>query len=278
MMILISVPTNGHPERVYEQITAYNQAMGGDCLHVVHVSRDAVQKGLMQIGPDISGIENVLINDRSYYSRTPSILGVHLMNVEFALRRGLTFDHVYLHTASDLPYRPNLNVQVRAFDIGLGPTKRVDLNRNTGWFPAVADHLAIRNLVAHFGPNSDIFTTRSEGFFCRRDIFFEIMWFAMTHIRFDTEELWRGNYPYEEYVLPTVVEHLFPDASRTRHAVATTTSMSEFGLPARAPVTADHIPMLEALPPEVFAFKFAPDMDSPVRHWVRSRLGYSMNV
>lgn len=238
-----------------------------------------MQKGLMQAGRDIGRIGNILINDRSYYSRTPSILGVHLMNVEFALRRGLQFDHVYLHTASDLPFRPNLDVQVRAFDIGLGPTKRADLSRNSGWFPAVADHQAIRNLVARFGSDAPIFSSRSEGFFCRRDIFFEVMWFAMAHVPFDTETLWRGNYPYEEYLLPTVVEHLFPNVSRTRHAVATATSMPEFGLPARSPVTADHIPILEALPLEVFAFKFAPaEMESPVRHWVRSQLEYSMNV
>ncbi len=81
---------------------------------------------------------------------------------------------------------------------------------------------------------------------------------AMIHVPFERNTQWRGNYPYEEYVLPTVVENLYGDRSlkRTSHAVYTTTSDSKFGLGNRQDMTADKIPLLESLPADIFAFKF----------------------
>ncbi|SDD88269.1 hypothetical protein SAMN05444678_1307 [Sphingomonas sp. YR710] len=279
--ILISVPTNGNPAQIYEQIAAYNAAMSGNCTHVVHVSRDAAQSGAMAESGALrlSSFENVLLNDRHYFSRTPSILGIHVMNVEFAVRRGIAFDYVYLHTASDLPFRRGLNVHIAQHDFGMGPSRRVDTTKQNGWNPAVADHRDIHALTSFFGPDAAIYTTRTEGFFARRDLFFEVMWYAKVHVPFERENIWRGNYPFEEYLLPTVVEHVLGkrDLRRTRHAVVTTTSDRSFGLKTREPVNEQHIPILEKLDPAIFAFKFVPtDLTSPVRAWVRAQLGYGL--
>jgi hypothetical protein len=278
--ILVSVPVNGSPQQIYEQTVAYTAAMNGNCHHVIHVSRDAVQKGAMDKGhPRVGDLPNVTLNDRHYFSKTPSILGIHVMNMEFALRRGLDFDYVYLHTASDLPYRPNLDQHIAAHDFGMAPSRTVDVTKTSGWTPAVVDHRPIRELVSFFGVDAPIYTTRTEGFFCRRELFFEIMWYAKVHIPFERENIWRGSYPYEEYVLPTVVEHILGprDLKRTRHAVLTTTSDSRFSLGTRERVTEQEIPILESLESSVFAFKFAPnEMDSPVRQWIRGQLGYEV--
>jgi len=279
--ILISTPTNGQAPQVYEQALAYSVAMNGNCVQIVHVSRDAQQKRAMEHcgGQSLGDLSNVYVNDRSYFSRTPSIMGIHIMNVEFALRKGIAFDYVYLHTASDLPFRRDLDKHIAGHDLGLAPSRIVDTSKETGWNPAVADHRAINELVSFFGPGAAIYTIRSEGFFCRRDLFFEIMSYAMIHVPFERESIWRGNYPYEEYVLPTVVEHVLAGRNlrRTRHAVITTTSDQSFGLATRERLSERHIGLLDASGADIYAFKFAPaEIDSPVRKWVREQLGYAL--
>ncbi|WP_143011942.1 hypothetical protein [Sphingomonas sp. YR710] len=281
--ILISIPTNGNPAQIYDQVAAYNAAMAGNCTHIVHVSRDAAQSGAMAESGALrlSSFENVLLNDRHYFSRTPSILGIHVMNVEFAVRLGIAFDYVYLHTASDLPFRRNLDVHIAQHDFGMGPSRRVDATKQNGWNPAVADHRDIHVLTSYFGADAPIYTTRTEGFFARRDLFFEVMWYAKVHVPFERENIWRGNYPFEEFLLPTVVEHVLGKRNlrRTRHAVHTTTSDRSFALKTREPVSERHISLLDGLDRAIFAFKFAPtDLASPVRVWVRRRLGYELPV
>lgn len=275
MRILISTPTNGNPALIRDQVLAYNSAIDSECVHIIHVSRDAKQKGVMQ-SFDATRIGNVLINDHSYFSRTPSILGIHILNVEFALRSGIDFSHIYLHTASDLPFRRGLGSHIFSYDFGMSSARTVDLRKTAGWTPAVADHRPIQDLASMF--DGTIYTTRTEGFFCSRDLFFEIMWYAKLFVNFDRENIWRGNYPYEEYLLPTVVEHLLGPRKlrRTRNSVITTTSHSEFNLNSRERINVEHIPILQNTEKGVFAFKFAPDdIDSPVRKWVRNELGYS---
>jgi hypothetical protein len=273
-MILVSGIVHRKPELIREQVLLYNAAMGGEaaCHHLLHVNAEAVREGLLE-ALDLPA--NVTVNPTHLHSRRPTFLACHVLNLLHAMRAGLEYGHVYLHTESDIPYRPGLGAQIRAHDLGFGRPAVFDPGRSRGaWAGPVAEDWRLRRFADRFG-DGRIYTSRYEGFFATRGLMTEIFAQMMAAWPMD-ENHWRGDYPYEEYALPTVTEAVVANRAlrRTRHAVLTTCSSRAYGLADREAVRPESIPLLEAEPPEIFATKFVPhDLRSPVRIFARRALG-----
>jgi hypothetical protein len=273
-MILVSGIVHRKPELIRDQVVLYNAAMGGEgaCRHVLHVNAGAVREGILE-GIGLPG--NVTINPTHLHTRRPTFLACHVLNLLHALGAGPRPSHVYLHTDSDLPYRPGLGDHIRAHDLGLAAPKAFDPSTNrSNWAGPVGEDRRLRDFADRYGEGR-IHTSRTEGMFATRDIMVEIFAQMMAVWPMD-ENHWRGDYPYEEFALPTVAVHLLRhrDLRRTRHAVLATSSSRAYGLGDREPLTAASIPLLEAEPAEIFAAKYAPtDLSSPVRAFARQALG-----
>ncbi|MBP0447125.1 hypothetical protein J8J14_20315 [Roseomonas sp. SSH11] len=273
-MILISGIVHRKPELIREQILLYNAAMGGEaaCHHILHVSADGVREGLLQ---KLDLPHNVTINPTHLHTRRPTFLACHVSNLLHAMRAGMAHTHVYLHTESDIPYRHGLGAQIRAHDLGLAEPAvfRPDKARST-WAEPVAADWRLRRFVETAG-DGNIYTSRYEGMFAARALMTEILAQMMAAWPMD-EHHWRGDYPYEEFGLPTVTAAVVRNRAirRTRHAVLTTSSSRAYGLKDREMLRADSIALLQAEPPEIFSAKFAPhDLNSPVRAFARRSLG-----
>ncbi|HEY8614461.1 MAG TPA: hypothetical protein VIL69_24635 [Roseomonas sp.] len=273
-MILISGIINTQPDLILDQITLYNATMGGvgACCHILHVNADAVRKGLLA---ELKLPANAFINPLHMHTKQPTFLGCHVANILFAARGGLPFTHVYLHTDSDLPYRPGLGEHIRAHDLGLKKPNIFDPDKSISmWAQPVGADARLRNFVYANG-GGVIYQSRYEGMFATRELMNEIMLQMATVWPFD-ENHWRGDYPYEEFALPTIVENIVRHRNlrRSRHAVMTAPSHGQYGLGSRMPLLAEHIPLLKKEPPDVFSAKFAPsEIDSPVRVFARTALG-----
>ncbi|WP_458096103.1 hypothetical protein [Roseomonas sp. WA12] len=273
-MILVSGIVHRHPELIRDQVQLYNAALGGAgaCWHLLHISQEAVRGGLLE---QLDLPENVTINPTHVLTKRPTFLACHLLNLLFAMREGWVHSHVLLHTDSDLPYRPGLGEHIRAYDLGLAiPRPFKPEKSGSAWAEAVGADLRLRGFAERVG-DGRILTTRYEGMFATRALMTEIFAQMLAAWPFD-EYAWRGDYPYEEFALPTVVEAVVRNrsVSRTRHVVMTASSSREYELADRQPLKARHISLLEREPPEIFSAKFAPaDLRSPVRAFARQELG-----
>ena len=273
-MILVSSIFHRKPELIRDQLLLYNAALGGEaaCHHIIHLNRESVRHGILD---GLVLPANATVNPVHLETHRPTFLGCHVLNLLRAMREGLGHTHVYLHTESDIPYRPGLGEHIRAHDLGLAEPRPVKLIRSTSaWAEPVANDLRLRAFVERIG-DGRILTSRYEGMFATRALMTEIIFQMMAVWPFD-ENHWRGDYPYEEFALPTVVEAVVRNRvlRRTRHAVMTASSSRRYELADRAMLRAEHIPLLEREGPEIFCAKFAPgDLHSPVRAWARRVLG-----
>ncbi|MCR0982151.1 hypothetical protein [Roseomonas populi] len=273
-MILVSSIFHRKPELIRDQLLLYNAAMGGEgaCHHILHLNRESVRHGIL----DGLGLPpNATVNPVHLETHRPTFLGCHVLNLLHAMREGFGHTHVYLHTESDIPYRPGLGEHIRAHDLGLAEPRPVKLaGSKSAWAEPVANDLRLRAFVERIG-DGRILTTRYEGMFATRALMTEILFQMMAAWPFD-EHHWRGDYPYEEFALPTVVEAVVRNRTlrRTRHAVMTASSARRYELADRAMLRPEHIPLLEREGPEIFCAKFAPgELHSPVRAWARRCLG-----
>jgi hypothetical protein len=273
-MILVSGIVQQQPDLILDQIELYNAAMGGEdrCHHILHVNADAVRKGLLE---ELVLPRNVTINPTHLHTRRPTFLGCHVVNLLHAIRQGMSYSHVYLHTDSDLPYRKGLGEHVLGHDFGLAKPGTFDLAQSRSiWAKPLEADLRLRDFVARIG-GGVIYTTRYEGMFATRGIMQEILMQMMAVWPFD-ENQWRGDYPYEEFALPTVAMAVIRnrDLRRTRHAVITGPSEARYKLGVRKELHEGSIPLLQSEPGDVFSAKFAPAaLNSPVRQFARASLG-----
>ncbi|MFH5924502.1 hypothetical protein [Roseomonas xinghualingensis] len=273
-MILVSGIVHQRPDLILDQVQLYNAAMGGEdcCHHILHVNAEAVRKGLLK---QLMLPPNVTINPTHLHTRHPTFMGCHIVNILHAIRAGLPYSHIYLHTDSDIPYRRGLGEHVLAHDFGLAEPIAVTLGQSQSmWAVPVSDDVRLREFVAGKG-DGKIYNTRYEGMFATRGIMHEILMQMMAVWPFD-ENHWRGDYPYEEFALPTVAMAVIRNRvlRRTRHAVVTGPSSTRYKLGSREELNESSIPLLETEPGNVFAAKFAPAaLDSPVRKFARAALG-----
>ncbi|MBU8538432.1 hypothetical protein [Falsiroseomonas tokyonensis] len=294
--ILCSVCAHARPVELYEQFLNYNAAVEAPLLHMAHISRDTQAEFAAEAdrsGVDFRSLPNVHFNSSAYSSGTgviSSLLGFHYANVIEAIRLGLSFDYVLIHTSSDLFFRRLPASYIESRDIGC--PWREHLYKEDPYYERATNDTHFFELCQLIVPDRRLRKGRVEGAFFRRDIFLELMALMLKCESFDATRPWFKNYPFEEIAVPTLVAgYMAKRQLRLARNLVQTTDGNFFETVTgrkkawREAMTAQEFAALPALlkarntAEEVFGVKFVErSQQDPVRLQIRQALGYEVRL
>ncbi|MGX9963282.1 hypothetical protein ACVFYP_08155 [Roseomonas sp. F4] len=292
--VLCSVCAHTRPVELFEQFLNYNTAFEAKLHHVAHISRDGYQdffRDAESRGVDFAAIPNVHFNTTSYGSGTgviSSLLGFHYANVIEAIRLGLEFDYVLIHTSSDLFFRTLPASYIESYDLGC--LHKEHLYKEDPYFEKASQDTNFVRLAQTIVPDGKLRKSRVEAAFFRKSIFLELMALMLKFEAFDTERPWFKTYPFEEIAVPTLVAGYVAKRKLrlTRNLVVTTDgaffeAVSGRKKQWREPMTLEEFHQLpqaleaRRVADQYFSVKFvAQDQNDPVRQEIRRKLGYEV--
>lgn len=285
-MVTLAISTwHANPKLLKEQIINYNAAFSGEIVHMININSDFSAKFWTEansLGIDFQEFGNVYFTERPARTYYAGVAHAFFLAVQDAIRRKISFDYIYWHTASDLMVKPGMNRFIRKFDIGFAKTKgqllEYEMDENgveLAVLPQMVDSAWKRSITKdrHVGAAlramgaSRLHKSRSEGCFFSRDVFFEIMYPLISNISIREMNSPENPYPIEEYMFAQCVEFFCERNAvrRTEHVIVTSKNEKQ-----RASI--EDIESILEIPNKFGIKRFESDISSPEREYIRKTL------
>jgi hypothetical protein len=292
--------TNWHadPACLMQQIESYNIAFNNDIYHIVNINTDYAERFWMDA--EVQGVSprtafhNVSFVEPGVKTAWGSVMQALLAGVRQALRQHIDFDYVLWHTSADLMLKRDANLHIRNyqighadFDWGVGGSESFELKYTTVGKGEGEESIALdpsdpslelfvdavaadRRLPAFYRSLGlqELYKSRCEGSFFRRDVFFEIVFPMLLEVSIRDMEALDPIYPMEEFLLAQCVEFFCarnPGILRTSHIVMTPEREDQY-------VTEEDI-AIAMEDSRIFGIKrFIEDPYAPIRAYARQTL------